>query len=792
MANLGTLTLDLIAKIQGFTGPLEQAERSTEKWRKQVQQSMQVVGTAVGAASAAAVAGLAAITTSTVQSAQEISRQSALSSATTDEFQRFAAGAKAVGIEQDKLADILKDVNEKVGDFLTTGAGGMADFFEKIAPQVGVTAEQFRNLSGPEALGLYVDTLEKAGANQQEMTFHLEALASDATALLPILRNGGEGMKLFADEAQRAGVILSQDTIKRANELNAAMLLVDNSTQGFKNLISTALIPVIADFAKGLGDITRDGALAATVTDDLAGGFRMVAKGAAGTLAAIHLITKSLQGLYTLNEASKGDGSWWETFLPPVRIYRAIENLDKLKESAGNTADELRETALGYGALIDQLGGGNGSSGEDRLQRLAKFLSDFKNLQSGVGSGSGSIASGAAEAADAIEQQIKALEEQAATLGMSTEALALYRLEQAAASEADMARARSALELIDAYQRQEAYKQLLQDLRTEEEQLTDQMRARLAVLDAMKGIGDEERMKVAGRIAGAATTDAPEFGGLAPEVGGPLGELLKIDEAEEKLSEWYSSQLEMLERFRAERADLTATWDAEELALKAEHEAALANIEDARRRASMAAGEEFFGNMAGAAKAFFGENSKLYKAAFAVEKAYAIGKALINVPKSYSDAFAAVVGIPVVGPALAPAAGVAAAAAQVAQAAAIGNINFAGAFDNGGAIGANQWGIVGEYGPEIVKGPANITSRKDTAALLDRALSQVKNSSGGNFNGVQIINNGQPVSARTEMDGKTLKIILDRVESEFMNSMATDGRYAKAITNTYGLKRTGR
>ena len=81
--------------------------------------------------------------------------------------------------------------------------------------------------------------------------------------------------------------------------------------------------------------------------------------------------------------------------------------------------------------------------------------------------------------------------------------------------------------------------------------------------------------------------------------------------------------------------------------------------------------------MAGAAKAFFGEQSGLYKAAFAMEKGYAIAKALINVPKSYSDAFAAVVGIPIVGPALAPAAGVAAAAAQVAQAAAIGNIGMA-------------------------------------------------------------------------------------------------------------------
>lgn len=47
---------------------------------------------------------------------------------------------------------------------------------------------------------------------------------------------------------------------------------------------------------------------------------------------------------------------------------------------------------------------------------------------------------------------------------------------------------------------------------------------------------------------------------------------------------------------------------------------------------------------------------------------------------------------------------------------------FAGLFDNGGNIPSGQWGIVGEYGPEIVKGPANVTSRKDTAAMARNAM----------------------------------------------------------------------
>lgn len=46
---------------------------------------------------------------------------------------------------------------------------------------------------------------------------------------------------------------------------------------------------------------------------------------------------------------------------------------------------------------------------------------------------------------------------------------------------------------------------------------------------------------------------------------------------------------------------------------------------------------------------------------------------------------------------------------------------FAGMYDSGGTIGSGQFGIVGEYGPEIVQGPAVVTGRRQTAALLKNA-----------------------------------------------------------------------
>lgn len=47
--------------------------------------------------------------------------------------------------------------------------------------------------------------------------------------------------------------------------------------------------------------------------------------------------------------------------------------------------------------------------------------------------------------------------------------------------------------------------------------------------------------------------------------------------------------------------------------------------------------------------------------------------------------------------------------------------NFAGAYDKGGYIPQGKFGIVGEYGPEIVNGPAHVTGREETARRLSQA-----------------------------------------------------------------------
>jgi lambda family phage tail tape measure protein len=67
-----------------------------------------------------------------------------------------------------------------------------------------------------------------------------------------------------------------------------------------------------------------------------------------------------------------------------------------------------------------------------------------------------------------------------------------------------------------------------------------------------------------------------------------------------------------------------------------------------------------------------------------------------------------------------------AAAAQVLKASGMGSL-FAGAFAEGGVIPAGQFGLVGEAGPELIRGPAQVTSAKDTAASMSGGHTIINN-----------------------------------------------------------------
>lgn len=220
------------------------------------------IGEQIARGVADGVAALPDIVTKVGEIAKQIENQARLANATTTEFQEWAFASKSVSVEQDKLSDIMKDVNDKFGDFMQTGGGEMNDFFEKIAPKVGVTAEEFQSLSGPQILGKYYDTLKKANVSQAEMTFYMEAIANDAMLLAPLLDNNGEKLKEYAKQAHDLGVIMDQDAIAKTKEFNTALGTIQATMQGVFTRMAAQAAPFLTKLANDFLDFavrSRDG-----------------------------------------------------------------------------------------------------------------------------------------------------------------------------------------------------------------------------------------------------------------------------------------------------------------------------------------------------------------------------------------------------------------------------------------------------------------------------------------------------------------------------------------------------
>jgi hypothetical protein len=126
-----------------------------------------------------------------------------------------------------------------------------------------------------------------------------------------------------------------------------------------------------------------------------------------------------------------------------------------------------------------------------------------------------------------------------------------------------------------------------------------------------------------------------------------------------------------------------------------------------------------------------------------------------------------------------------------AQAGAIMGTTFAGTFDNGGVIPAGQSGIVSEYGDELVngvmvKGPARVTSREDTAKMMN---------SGGSSVSILIENRIDGATYREErINENTVKIIAERVFNENIDNGVSsvlgnrNSKSTKQMKNNFSVK----
>ena len=423
-AKLGTLTLDLVTRIGNFVGPIKESEKQVKTSFASMQKDVLAYGAVAVSGATAAGAAIFAMAKNYADAAQELKTFAAISNATTQEFQAMSAAAQTVDINPDKLADQLKDFNEKLGEFITIGSGGAVDFFEQIAIQTEGSAEgarklalEMQNLSGPQALQLYVDKLEQAGVSQQQMSFYLESMASDTTNLIPLLKNGGEGFKFWADAAERYGLIMDDSAIQKAAEFKVQLKLLDMQVQGAKNQFIQGLMPSLVSIGDAMTDATKETNLMAEAGEDLGGVFKGVAATGMGIYAVIKMLSNAIAGLSfdALNAKKNVDlaaeGGTWADKLPGLRLAKTL--------ITGATVARAPNSGISMAAadnakVIDDIGTSITTLFTNTVNEATAAMAKNQSGQAGVIKGSDEWIKKQNKAADATNAATKALKEQQA------------------------------------------------------------------------------------------------------------------------------------------------------------------------------------------------------------------------------------------------------------------------------------------------------------------------------------------------------------------------------------------
>nr|WP_228277108.1 hypothetical protein [Acinetobacter lwoffii] len=209
---------------------------------------------AAGIGSALAVDGLVSFTRNTISTASEVQKMSDLVGDSVEDFQYFAKGAETAGLSLEQFGQMGKDALDRLGE-ARRGEGEMMDFFEKVAPKIGVTIDMFKDLSGPEVIQAYYDGLEKANLSHAETITYMEQIVNDGSLLIPLLKDGGAGFKKWGEEAKNAGAIMSKDMVNNLGKAKENLYTLELQFQGFQAMLINSVTPAVTAIAQNFDNI---------------------------------------------------------------------------------------------------------------------------------------------------------------------------------------------------------------------------------------------------------------------------------------------------------------------------------------------------------------------------------------------------------------------------------------------------------------------------------------------------------------------------------------------------------
>ncbi|HFT4455269.1 TPA: phage tail tape measure protein [Klebsiella pneumoniae] len=623
--SLGTLTIDLIAKVGGFVQGMDKAERSSQKWRDKVKKDAAEVGSALaaigtGAAAVAIGIGTAGITLvkNTSDHITATDRWAKSLKMSTQDLLSWQFAAEKAGLTGDNIADIFKDINDKVGDAVLNKSGEAAQALDTL----GLSAEKLAQQAPDKQLIAISEALQKI-PSQAGKTNILESLGNDLSKMLPLFDNNNEKLKQFIQLSKDFGVAPPQEDIDNLVKVNQFFQDIESSAQGLKIEIASGLAKVdLSPIQHGLDDIREvftDPAVLSGLAKLVGGVAELV--GWMGKLSSES--ANFISNLLEVPDRFKA-GGWYE-----------FEKNKRLAAIAGTIQSDMGVITKPT-SNSDLLINNNMLPGQSNQKQPKKPDNAAKRIESAYKSIEQSYLRQIALVDQLTGKTKDATEVEKLRFDLSSGRLVGINKEQ-------QIRLEGLATEIDKYNSLSKFRDLQEELLSPEEKLLKTTKERLKVLQDIQGIpgvSQDEVKKAAKAITKDSFADMPKFTGIDSMFSGQLGELRKVDDAQKEQEKWYQNQLDLLEQNRQARSDLNEEWDARELELKRKHQDEMNRLDEARNQLMLSSVVDGLGSMVEMTRTAFGEQSDIYKAAFAVQKAAAIAQSIIAIQQGIAMAAA--------------------------------------------------------------------------------------------------------------------------------------------------------
>lgn len=403
----GSIVFDLLMK----TGSFETSSKKAEKRLNDLQKEAKKVATAMGVAFAAGAGAMVYALKETIDAADETSKAAQKIGVTTEALSGLQYAAEMSGVSTDDLQkSMLK---------LAKGAADGNEAFEAMGINV---KDASGNLKSTDALMLEVaDKFKGYKDGAEKSALAMELFGKSGAEMIPLLNGGSAAIGEMTAEAEELGIILDEQTGKRAEAFGDNLTRLQKAGQGVTTQLMSEMLPALIGVTDGFIDTVKQGGFVEKTAKVLTTGFRLLASGVVIVGGAFKLVGDYLGGTFALIvEAVTGVISGTSSAL--TSIGSALKLAANGDFAAAGKA--LSGTFDGYGEAMERVKGINDAVGADMVANLKGTVDAFgKVWEDGevkIDEGAKKVADGATAplvgaaakakaAADKIKKEMEAL-----------------------------------------------------------------------------------------------------------------------------------------------------------------------------------------------------------------------------------------------------------------------------------------------------------------------------------------------------------------------------------------------